>query len=102
MTRRRSRLKARPLGHVAIIDHNPRRGGTAEAEREAKARRKAGYKLAEDVRYNARSTAERVNGAAKDSFGARYVRVRGHDKVYCHLMFGILALSVTQIMRLIE
>lgn len=96
------KAKSEALGHVAIIDHSPRRGGKAEAELEAKARRNAGYKLAEDERYNGRSSVERVNGAAKDSFGARHVRVRGHAKVYCHLMFGILALSVAQIMRLIE
>lgn len=94
------KAKSLALEHVAIIDPNPRRGGKAEAEREAKAKRKAGYKPAEDVRYNERSSAERVNGAAKDSFGARHVRVRGHDKVFCHLMFGILALTVEQLMRL--
>ena len=64
-------------------------------------RRKAGYALAEDVRYNERSAAERVNGSLKDNFGGRYVRVRGHAKVFCHLMFGILALAIDQLMRLI-
>ena len=93
--------KCRALGHVAIIDANPRRGGKAEAELEAKARRQAGYRLAEDVRYNERSAAERVNSALKDSYGGRFVRVRGHAKVFCHLMFGILALSVGQLMRLL-
>jgi len=29
------------------------------------------------------------------------VRVRGHAKVYCHLMFGVLALAVDQLMRLV-
>jgi hypothetical protein len=62
----------------------PRRGG----------RRKAGYALAEDVRYNERRAAERVNGILKDNFGGRYVRVRGHAKVFCHLMFGVLAPSI--------
>ena len=33
--------------------------------------------------------------------GARFVRVRGHDKVLCHLMFGILALAAEQLMRLV-
>jgi hypothetical protein len=37
------------------------------------------------VRYNERSAAERVNGHLKDDFGGRYVRVRGHAKVFCHL-----------------
>jgi hypothetical protein len=29
----------------------------------------------------------------KDEFSGRVVRVRGHAKVLCHLMFGILALT---------
>ena len=36
----------------------------------------------------------------KEEFGGR-VRVRGPGKVMCHLMFGILALTVEQLMRLI-
>ena len=42
-----------------------------------------------------------VNGSLKDNFGGRYVRVRGHAKVFCHLMFGVLALAIDQLMRLI-
>jgi hypothetical protein len=29
------------------------------------------------------------------------IRVRGHGKVMCHLMFGIVALAADQILRLI-
>ena len=96
--------KSRALGHVPIIDKNPRSlpGGKAEMEAEARGQRHAGYKLAEDVRYNERSAAERVNARLKDEFGGRSVRVRGHAKVMCHLMFGIVALTVDQIMRLIN
>jgi Transposase DDE domain/Transposase domain (DUF772) len=94
--------KCRALGHVPIIDANPRRGGKADAEAEARAKRCAGYKPAEDIRYNERSGAERVNGALKDNHGGRTVRVRGHAKVLCHLMFGVLALTVEQLMRLVE
>ena len=43
---------------------------------------------------------ERVNGRFKDEFGGRHVRVRGHAKALCHLMFGIVALTVDQLMRL--
>ena len=91
----------RSLGHVPIIDPNPRRGGKAAAEAEALAKRRVGFKPAEDVRYNERSGAERVNGALKDGYGGRFVRARGHAKVLCHLMFGILTLTVEQLMRLI-
>ena len=95
--------KARALGHVPIIDRHPRSvaGGKAGIKSEARAKRCAGYKTAEDIRYNERSAAERVNSALKDSYGGKYVRVRGAAKVFCHLMFGILALTVEQLMRLI-
>jgi len=95
--------KSRALGHVPIIDRHPCRvpGGKIEFEAEARARRHAGYKTAEDLRYNERTAAERVNSALKDSYGGRYVRVRGHAKVFCHLMFGILALTVEQLMRFV-
>jgi Transposase DDE domain/Transposase domain (DUF772) len=95
------RDNSRALGHVPIIDCNPRRGGKAPAEAEARAKRVAGYQLAEDRRYNQRSSAERVNGNLKDNCGAHHLRVRGAPKVFCHLMFGILVVTVEQIMRLV-
>jgi hypothetical protein len=95
------RDKSRAFGHVPIVDCNPRRGGKAQAEAEARAKRCAGYELAEDARYNQRSSAERVNGNLKDNSGGNHVRVRGAPKVFCHLMFGILVVTVEQIMRLV-
>ncbi len=92
---------SRALGHVPIIDSNPRRNGKEEADAEKRARRLVGIPLAEDVRYRERSAAERVNSALKDSYGGRFVYVRGHHKVLCHLMFGVLALTVVQLMRLV-
>src|ERR1700680_2799052 len=94
---------SRALGHVSIIDPHPRNvpGGKEAMAAEARGRRKAGYVLVEDVRYNERSAAERVNGRLKDDFGGRHVRVRGHAKVFCHLMFGVLALAIDQLMRLV-
>jgi transposase len=97
------KAKSLTLGHVPIIDPHPRNvpGGKKAIAAEARGRRNAGYALAEEVRYNERSAAERVNGGLKDDFGGRYVRVRGHAKVFCHLMFGVLALTIDQLMRLI-
>ena len=90
------------LGHVAIIDPNPRRDAhkKAELQREALARRSIAQLTPQAWRYRERSTVERVNGRLKDEFGGRHVRVRGHAKVLCHLMFGIVALTVDQLMRL--
>src|ERR1700732_1477169 len=97
------KAKSLGLGHVPIIEAHPRSvpGGKEAIAAEALARRTAGYVLAEEVRYNERSAVERINGGLKDDFGARYVRVRGHAKVFCHLMFGILALTIDHLMRLV-
>lgn len=95
---------SRTLGHVPIIDINPRRtpGLKQELAQEAKRQRLVGHRMAEDVRYGERSTVERVNGGLKDNHGGRNVRVRGPEKVMCHLMFGVLSFTVLQLMRLVS
>lgn len=75
------------LNHVPIIDHNPR-GKT-----------KRHFDPAEAIRFTLRASAERGFSRIKDCFGARFIRVRGHPKVFAHLMFGILALTVEQLLR---
>jgi hypothetical protein len=94
---------SRQLDHVPLIDIHPRRNKALKEElaNESKRRNVANYQTAEEQRYNERSTVERVNGRLKDEFGARSVRVRGHAKVMCHLMFGILALTVDQLLSLV-
>lgn len=92
---------SRALGHVPIIDPKPRRGTKAECAAETRAKRRANYQLAEERRYDERTSSERVNGSLKDNYGANDVRVRGHDKVFCHLMFGVLALTAEQLMRFV-
>ena len=68
---------------------------------ENKARKALNWEPAEAKRYNVRTTAERANARLKEEFGAAKVRVRGHTKVACHLMFGILVLAADQLMRLV-
>ena len=80
---------SRSQGHVPIIDANARRG------------EKTPFAPAQKNRYAQRSSAERANSALKDSYGARFVRVRGAAKVMTHLMFGVIALTAAQIVRLI-
>jgi len=63
--------------------------------------RMAGHVRHDRVRHGQRSSVERVNSALKDSYGGRHVRVRGNLKVACHLMFGVLVLTVDRLMRLI-
>ena len=94
---------SRQLGHIPLIDVNPRRDKALKDEltAENKRCRLVGHKTAEAIRYNERSTVERVNARLKDEFGGRVVRVRGHAKVMCHLMFGLLALTANQMMILV-
>jgi len=94
----------RSLGHIPIIDANPRRDAARKAELQAEQKRRKllNFNCAEDLRYRERTTVERVNARLKDEFGGRTVRVRGHAKVMCHLMFGIVALAADQILRLIQ
>jgi len=92
------------LGHIPLIDKHPRRNRELKAELKAENKRcrVAGYQSAEAIRYKERSTVERVNARLKDEFGGRVVRVRGHAKVMCHLMFGVLALTSNQMMCFLE
>jgi len=79
---------SRSLGHVPIIDGNPRRGAVLPMA------------PAEKLRYHERTASERLNARLKEEFGARHVMVKGHKKVSLHLMFGIIALFADQLIRL--
>ena len=94
---------SRSLGHVPLVDKNPRGNKVLGEELEAESKRQKLLNLesAEKVRYNEITTAEQANARLKDGFGGRIVRVRGHAKVMCHLMFGVLALSADQLMKLV-
>ncbi|HIO92255.1 MAG TPA: IS4/IS5 family transposase [Leucothrix mucor] len=93
---------SRQLGHIPLIDKHPRRDSALKVELKAENKRcrVAGYQSAETIRYKERNTVERVNGRLKDGFGGRVVR--GHAKVLCHLMFGLLALTSNQMMCFLE
>jgi transposase len=97
------RDNSRSLGHVPIIAINPRRDAELKKELalEKKAKKCVNHPLPSDIRYNERSSAERVNANLKDNHGGRTLRVRGGGKVMCHLMFGIVVIAATQILRLV-
>jgi len=80
---------SKALGHVPIIDKNPRRGDAIPMS------------PAEALRYNERTAAERFNSRLKDEFGGRTVLVRGYKKVELHLMFGVIALFADQLLKLL-
>jgi hypothetical protein len=46
-------------------------------------------------------TPRRASSSAKVPTEPHSVRVRGHAKAFCHLMFGVLALAIDHLMRLI-
>ena len=81
------RAHSAQMGHVPLIDHNPRGG------------EKIPFAPHQAQRFKERSTVERVNGRLKDDFGAHRINVRGHAKVLTHLMFAVLALTADQLLR---
>lgn len=94
---------SKSLGHIPLIDKNPRRDKIFAEELKAESKRQEllNLKLPEKIRYNERTTAERANARLKDEFGGRTITVRGHVKVMCHLMFGVLALAADQLLKLV-
>jgi hypothetical protein len=84
------RNHSQSLGHVPLIDFNHRSPKDTRT-----------FAPHEAQRYKERSTAERVNARLKDEFGGRMVRVRGDKKVMAHLMFGLIALTVDQLIRFV-
>ena len=91
------REQSRSMGHVAIIDPNPRKGQNAPFQPSGA----PSLSPAQQQRYRERTMIERVNARIKDEFGGRTIRVRGDAKIMTHLMFGILALTVDQLLRMV-
>jgi hypothetical protein len=91
------------LGHVPLIDSCPQNKAQKILKVEEKARKKnLGFKTAEDKRYKERFSKERFNALYKDYYGGRNIFYRGHSKVCCHIMFGILVIAASTIIKLIQ
>jgi len=86
------------MGHVPIIDPHPHGRKVKKSFLPGKPARQLSW--AEADRFREQTQVERVNGRLKDEFGARFVTVRGASKVMVHLMFGVLALTADQLVRL--
>ena len=91
---------SRQLGHVPIVDPVQRTDPKESFVPPKNPSRQLSW--AEEERYQERTMVERVNARLKDEFGGRNVRVRGASKVMAHLMFGVLALTVDQILKLVK
>jgi hypothetical protein len=93
---------SRKLNHVPIIAPHPRRGTKKPSQLPKVFPVEPTPELtwAQQERFKERTMVERVNARIKDEFGGRHLRVRGPAKVMAHLMFGVLALTVDQWLRL--
>ena len=80
---------SKKFGHIPIIDDNPRKGQKKEKD------------PAKKERFKQRSSVERVFSNLKDNFAGQNFRFQGHKKITTHLMFGIIALTATQLIRMI-
>lgn len=94
--------QSRHLGHVPIVDPKAPGGPKSQAKAIPMGKPKRELSWAERERYKERTMVERVNARLKDEFGGRNVRVRGAAKVMAHLMFGVLALTADQLMKLVS
>lgn len=75
-------------GKVPIIDPKKPRGGE-----------KIPLDPAKKERFKIRTSVERTNSSFKDSYGGRFIQVKGHTKVYAHLMFGVVAMTALKIVE---
>lgn len=104
---------SRSLGHVPLIaphgsvppipnrvQENLRRRDRRRKVPKRYNRKRPPFTPAEEQRFEERTMVERVYSRLKDEFGARIVRVRGASKIMAHLMFGVLALTVDQLLKL--
>jgi Transposase DDE domain/Transposase domain (DUF772) len=100
------------LGHRPITDHPKRLRKTSERKVPLRKNSRSWKRVidtewwteeltwAEQDRFAERTMVERVFSRLKDEFGARVIRLRGASKIMAHLMFGLLALTVDQLLKL--
>jgi transposase len=106
------REHSRQLGHRPLTDHPRRVRKTGERKVPLRKNSRSWKRVietevraeemtwAEQDRFAERTMVERVFSRLKDEFGARLIRVRGAGKIMAHLMFGVLALTVDQLLKL--
>lgn len=91
------------LGHVPIIDKCPSSiSQKIEKEAEQRRREQLNFKLAEERRYKERFKTERFNALFKDYYGGKNIVYRGHAKVSCAALFGVLTLTGAMLLNLIQ
>ena len=77
------------LGHIPIIDKNKRNGEIIP------------FAPAQKRRYCERSSVERTNSDLKDNYCGTSIRVKGYKKVFSHLMFSLISITVKQMFSML-
>jgi hypothetical protein len=85
------RAHCKKLGHQALIPPNSSHARSALEN---------AFGEDDKQRFKKRTIVEQLNGRLKDEFGGRLIYFRGASKIMTHLMFGIVALTVDQLLRL--
>ena len=84
------RTHIKELGRQALIQPNPSHKQSASEN---------AFSEEDKQRFKKRTIVEQLNGRLKDEFGGRLIYFRGASKIMTHLMFGIVALTVDQLLR---
>jgi hypothetical protein len=84
------RAHSKKLGHQALIQPNPSHARSALEN---------AFSDEDKQRFKKRTIVEQLNGRLKDEFGGRLIYFRGATKIMAHLMFGVVALTVDQLLR---
>jgi len=91
------------MGHIPCIDKwVTTTAAKIERRRDKKKEKILNFCTAEAKRYKIRFPKERSNALFKDWYGGRNIFYRGHSKVSCHIMFGVLAMTGLMMIKLIE
>ena len=97
------------LGHCPLVEANPRKDkvrhaipGAYSVGTDIAGAHAVNLTHPEDRRYRLRSAVERLFSHLHDSHGGKTVRVRGHNKVFLHLMFGLLVIAAEQLLKLLD
>ncbi len=85
------RAQSKKLDHAALIQPNPSH---------PRSLRENAFSEEDKQRFKKRTIVEQLNARLKDEFGGRMIYVRGGAKVMAHLMFGVVAITVDQLLRL--
>jgi hypothetical protein len=84
------RERIKKLSHEALIQPHPAH---------KRSMRENSFSEEDKQRFKKRTIVEQLNARLKDEFGGRMIYVRGAVKIMAHLMFGVVAITVDQLLR---